>query len=95
MSTYIVVDVTIHDPDRYEDYKKMAAPTVTAYEGRYVARGGKTETLEGTWKPGRAVVLEFPNAERARAWWNSEEYRPAKELRQSIATTQMVLIEGL
>lgn len=95
MSAYIVVDVTIHDTERYEDYKKLAAPTVAAFDGRYVARGGKTETLEGSWEPGRAVVLEFPNAERARAWWSSEEYRPAKELRQSIATTQMVLIEGV
>jgi uncharacterized protein (DUF1330 family) len=51
-------------------------------------------TLEGTWRPERLVVLEFPSAERARAWWESPEYAPAKALRQSCATTDMVLIDG-
>jgi uncharacterized protein (DUF1330 family) len=95
MRAFIVVDVTVHDPVRYEDYKRMAGPTVSAFDGRYVVRGGKTETLEGDWHPGRAVVLEFPSTQRAKEWWSSEEYRPAKELRQSIATTQMVIFEGM
>jgi uncharacterized protein (DUF1330 family) len=60
-----------------------------------VVRGGKTETLEGTWAPRRLVILEFPTVERAREWWSSETYRPAKELRQSSARTEMVLAEGV
>ena len=95
MSTYLVLDITVHDPERYEVYKTMAAPTVPMFDGRYVVRGGKTKTMEGDWLPSRAVILEFPTTERAEAWWNSEEYREAKALRQSIATTQMVLMEGV
>jgi uncharacterized protein (DUF1330 family) len=51
--------------------------------------------LEGTWQPSRLVILEFPSAKDARAWWSSREYAEAKALRQVCARTQMVLLEGL
>jgi len=57
-------------------------------------RGGKSETLEGSWAPTRFAVLEFPSMERARAWWASPEYAPAKAMRQASAATEMLLIEG-
>jgi uncharacterized protein (DUF1330 family) len=89
------VQVNVGDPVAYEQYKQLAQDAVTAYGGRYIVRGGATTTLEGSWKPARLVVLEFPDAERARSWWHSPEYAPAKALRQSCAETEMVLIEGL
>ncbi len=95
MPAYVVVQITVRDPAAYARYKELAPPTIAAYDGRYVARGGSTETLEGTWRPTRLVILEFPTAERAREWWSSPEYAPAKELRQRSADTEMVLIEGL
>jgi uncharacterized protein (DUF1330 family) len=58
-------------------------------------RGGACETLEGSWRPKRFVILEFPTVERAREWWSSEEYRPAREIREASATTDMVLVEGV
>jgi uncharacterized protein (DUF1330 family) len=94
MPAYVVVDISIEDPTTYERYKTLAPPSIGQYEGRYLVRGGTTDTLEGSWQPQRLVVLEFPNAERARAWWNSPEYAEAKKLRQSCASTDMVLIEG-
>jgi uncharacterized protein (DUF1330 family) len=50
--------------------------------------------LEGDWSPRRLVILEFPDAQRARAWWDSESYREPKAMRQRTAYTRMVLIEG-
>ncbi len=94
MAAYVIVDIQITDPVRYEEYKKMAAPTVTAFGGKYVVRGGAAETLEGEWVPGRLVVLEFPTLERAREWWASEAYGPAKQLRQACAKTEMLLVQG-
>jgi len=94
MKAYVIVDVTIHDADAYEDYKKLTPASLAPYEGKFVVRGGKTQILEGDWKPQRIVVLEFPNADKAKAWWNSELYAPAKALRQATATTQMLLVEG-
>lgn len=95
MAAYVVVNVTIRDPLRYDEYRRMATPTVAAYEGRYVARGGAVDVREGDWTPSRLVILEFPSAERARAWWDSPEYAPAKALRQCCADTQLVITEGV
>jgi len=95
MAALVIVEIEITDPARYEEYKRLAAPTVEAHGGKYVARGGKVETLEGAWQPGRVVVLEFPSAQRARQWWGSEAYRPAKKLRQACARTEMILVEGV
>jgi uncharacterized protein (DUF1330 family) len=72
----------------------MAKPVVEAFGGKYLARAGRTETLEGGWAPTRLVVLEFPSVEQAHTWLNSEEYRPARELRHATANTRMVVIEG-
>jgi uncharacterized protein (DUF1330 family) len=95
MSAYVVVNIEVRDAATYERYKQLAPPSIAAYGGRYVARGGATEVLEGSWQPKRFVILEFPSAARARAWWSSPEYAEAKALRQTCATTDMVLVDGL
>jgi uncharacterized protein (DUF1330 family) len=95
MPAYIIVDIEVTDPVGYEEYKRLAHHTVLASGGRYIVRGGRAERLEGRWEPHRVVVLEFPDAERARAWWSSEEYRPAKALRAETAKTEMILVEGV
>jgi len=95
MPAYVIVNIMVRDPARYEEYKRLASPTVPAYGGRYVARGGPVEIREGAWSPARLVILEFPDLERARAWWSSPEYAPAKAVRQSCADTQLVITEGV
>ena len=94
MSVYVVVDIAIHDPVTYARYIEMAPPTIFQYGGRYAVRGATVTALEGSWKTARFVMLEFPTAERALAWWNSPEYAGPKALRQSCATTNMLLVEG-
>lgn len=95
MAAYIVVEVEVQDKDRYETYKRMVPPTLAPYGGRFLVRGGEAETLEGGWAPERLVILEFPSAERARAWWASAEYAEAKALRQATARTRMVVVAGV
>jgi uncharacterized protein (DUF1330 family) len=95
MPAYIIVDVKINNPGDYEEYKRLTPASIEAYQGSFIVRGGRTETLEGDWSPGRIVVVKFPDNERARQWWNSPEYAPAKLIRQGAATTQMILVEGV
>ena len=95
MPAYIIVEVDVHDPASYEDYKKLTPASLLPFNGKFVVRGGETETLEGEWKAKRIVVLEFPTKELAKQWWSSEEYAPAKALRQRTATTKMILVEGV
>jgi|SRR5260370_34837609 len=94
MAAYLIVEIEVSDPGKYERYKELAPPSIARYGGRYLARGGKTETLEGSWSPKRLVILEFPSMDNARAWWASKEYAEAKGLRQASAATEMVLLEG-
>jgi uncharacterized protein (DUF1330 family) len=94
MSAYIVVQIDVEDLETYERYKELAPPSIREYGGRYIVRAGATETLEGSWAPNRFVVLEFPTADAARAWWSSEAYADAKAMRQRSASTQMILVEG-
>ncbi len=94
MPAYIIVEVKINDPVQYEEYRKLTPISLAAYQGKFIVRGGKTETLEGSWDPQRIVVLEFPDAELAKKWWASEEYAPAKIIRQRTAETKMILVEG-
>ena len=95
MSAYVVLDITVNDPDRYEDYKKLAPPTIEAYGGKYLARGGQMEILEGDWQPNRVVILEFDSIEMAKNWINSSEYSEARALRHQTATSHAVVVEGL
>ena len=95
MPAYVVVNISVHEPEAYAQYRAMAPPTIAVYGGRYIARGGVTEVKEGDWRPERLVILEFPDVASAEAWWNSPEYAPAKALRQSCADAQLVITEGL
>ena len=94
MPAYVIVDVNITDPTRYEDYKKLTPGIVGSYGGKFIVRGGPTEVLEGDWKPGRVVVLEFPDMEKAKAWDYSSEYTEAKKIRFEASTGKMILVEG-
>jgi uncharacterized protein (DUF1330 family) len=94
VSAYVIVEIEVTDPVGYEEYKQQAAATVHKYGGKYIVRGGKTEVLEGGWKPKRIVVLEFPTIERAKEWLNCPEYAEPRNLRRKTAKTNMLVIEG-
>jgi uncharacterized protein (DUF1330 family) len=95
MAGYIIVDVQITDPEAYERYKAAVPSTLAAYGGKFLVRGGRAETLEGSWDPSRIVVLEFESLEKAKAWWSSQEYAAPKQLRQSASVTKMIVVEGI
>jgi len=91
---YVIVDIDVTDPDRYAAYRELAAPAVEAAGGRYLARGGATEVLEGDRVPHRIVVLEFPDMQAARAWYDSPAYRAARTVRDGAAVGSFIAVEG-
>ena len=95
MSAYVIVDIEISDPLGYDDYKKLAPGTIKLFGGKYLARGGPIETLEGDWKVNRLVILEFENTDKAKAWLNSPEYAPVRCLRHKYARSKMIVVEGI
>ena len=95
MAAYVIGEVDVMDPAAYEDYRKQVGAVITKYGGRFIARGGKVETLEGGWSPKRLVLLEFPSMEQALKWYRSPEYAPLIKLRQKTSRGKLVALEGL
>lgn len=95
MPAYVIVDINVTEPVGYEEYKKLATPTVAMYGGRYVVRGNPVEALEGDWTPKRLIILEFESVAQAKKWWSSQEYSKAKILRHATAKSQMIAVEGV
>jgi len=95
MVAYVIVDIEVSDTQAFEEYKRLAQLAVAAYGGRYRARGGHTESLEGSWHPQRLVILEFDSPARARQWYESSEYRAARDVRRQAASFRMLVTEGL
>ena len=94
MAAYVIADIEITDPHAYEEYRRRVPATIAQYGGRYVVRGGATEVLEGDWQPRRLVVIEFPSLAQARRWYDSEEYREPRAIRQRCSRGHAVLVEG-
>ena len=95
MAVYIVVNVDVQDAAAYEPYKAAVPAIIRKHGGEYLARGGAVEVLEGDWQPKRVAILKFPTRAAAHAFLGDPEYKPLKELRQRIAPTQMMCVEGL
>ena len=95
MTAYVILDIDVIDLEGYKEYVKIAPQAVKLHGGKYIARGGPNETLEGDWKANRLVILEFPSTESAKDWLNSFEYAPARALRHQYARTNMIVVEGL
>lgn len=94
MSAYVIVEIDVHDPSTYEQYKALTPATLAQYGGRFVVRGGTVNSLEGDPPAGRVVVLEFADSASAKRWWSSPEYEAAKVLRHQSATTRLFVVEG-
>jgi uncharacterized protein (DUF1330 family) len=94
MSAYIVANIEVSDPVRYDEYRALAAPAIEAYDGRFLVRGTDFEELEGEWPFSRLVIIEFPTRERALEWWHSPEYAAATEKRRGAADMIAVVMDG-
>jgi uncharacterized protein (DUF1330 family) len=94
MPAYVIFDIHVDDLDAYAPYREPAGASVAAHGGRYLARGGAHEVLEGDWDVDRLVVLEFPTMEQARAWYHSAEYQEVLPIRQAASRGRGVLVEG-
>ena len=90
---YWIAQVTVTDPETYEEYKAANAIAFAKFGGRFVVRGGAQVTKEGSTHP-RSVLIEFPNYETALACYDSPEYQTALAIRQGISQGNLVIIEG-
>jgi uncharacterized protein (DUF1330 family) len=95
MPAYVIADVEVTDPVGFEEYRSAVSPLIAAYGGSYVARGGAVDALEGDWAPKRLTILKFDSVAQAKAWYESPEYRPLRDLRKKTTKSKLLLVEGL
>ena len=95
MAAYLIAQVTIHDPEIYKQYVARSSAIIAQHGGRFVARGGASERLEGSMSARRVVIIEFPSMDAARNWYNSPAYQEAKAIRTPVSDADFVIVEGL
>lgn len=95
MTAYVIVRADVTDLDKWKEYAAAAGPTSASYGGKYIARGGAVEGLENFEDEGkRVVILEFPDMESARNWYNSPEYTAARKIRESAGKAHFMIVDG-
>ncbi len=94
MPAYVIAMMTVTNPEAYEGYRGLAGPAVAKHGGRFLARGGRHEVLEGSFPGSRVVVLEFESFEKARTFYDSPEYRAAREKRHGAAAFNLLVVDG-
>jgi uncharacterized protein (DUF1330 family) len=95
MAAYLISDITVRDRAAFEIYRTRAADAIHTYGGRYLARLGEVQLLEGSWNPNMIVIVEFPNLERARTWYRSTEYAFALEMHDKALSRNLILVDGV
>ena len=94
MNAYIIVEITVHDAERYKEYVNLAPDFVAKHQGKYIVRGGETETVEGDWRPQRLVVVEFPSKTHAHAFLQDPDYQSVAALRHAASDSNLLVVEG-
>ena len=92
---YVIAQINVTDPQTYQSYVAKVLPTVEAFGGRFIVRGGKAQSYEGTPTGNRHVVIEFPSYQAADKWYHSDAYAEAKALRQSASNSVQTIVEGV
>src|ERR1700731_3923823 len=95
MAAYLISDVSVKDAEAFQTYRTRAAVSIAKYGGCYLVRDGAIEPLEGNWTPRNIIVVEFPDLERARAWYRSPKYASALEFRDRALSRNLILVDGI
>lgn len=90
---YIIARVSVDDEEAYMRYAKGASGPMKTFGARILARGGRSEALDGEARQ-RNVILEFADYDTAKAYFNSPEYQEARKHRIGASTGEFVVVEG-
>ncbi|MCP3467568.1 MULTISPECIES: DUF1330 domain-containing protein [unclassified Bradyrhizobium] len=95
MAAYVISEVEVRDAASMEAYRTLAAQTIAQYGGRYLARGGAADVVEGGPPAETIIIVEFPSMARAREWYASAEYAEALKLRRTALERRLIFVEGV
>jgi uncharacterized protein (DUF1330 family) len=95
MTAYLMVQVTVSDEARYQQYREVVVPQIMKFGGKLVVRNGRVDVLEGDPDPRPMVVFEFPSLAAIHAWWDSPEYVPVKKIREGAGVVNVWAVPGV
>ncbi len=95
MAAYVIFDVDIRDPARYQEFMAGVKPALEAAGARYLARGGSHQVHEGDWQPRRIVILEFPTMAAWESFYQGPVYQGLKAVRDGCSSARLVSVEGV
>ena len=95
MSAYFVVELEITNSAAMEPYRAAVGATIGQYGGRFLARAGATELIEGGPEPKRIVILEFADKTAFKRWYDSPEYQKILPGRLGNSTGRAFIVEGV
>jgi uncharacterized protein (DUF1330 family) len=95
MSAYVISEIERADPGLMPSYRALAGPSIEKFGGRYVARGGQIDAIEGGWRPKGLVILEFPSIAKAREWYASPDYAEALAISRRALARRLIFVESL
>ena len=94
MSAYVVLQVNLKNKEGFKEYVEKVPEIIKKFNGKYLVRAGEFKTMEGKWDFTRNVILKFPSYDRAMEWYNSDEYKPIKQLRLDNTEGNLIIIIG-
>ena len=95
MSAYLLANITVNNPENYKEYVSKVKSVVEKFGGEYLVRGGEMNIIEGDWPNERNIVIKFPSREKAMELYNSEEYKPIRQIRHDNAVSNSVIVDGI
>lgn len=95
MPAYMIAQIKIDDADAFNEYRRLVVPTIARFDGKVLAADGPVDPLEGDRPHDSTVTIEFPTIDRAQAWYDSDVYAAAKDLRRRASRTNLVFVRGL
>ena len=95
MSAYLLANITVNNPENYKEYVEKVKSIVEKFDGEYLVRGGEMTVIEGDWPHKRNIVIKFPSHEKAMKWYNSEEYKPIRQIRHDNAVSNSIIVDGV
>jgi len=95
MTAYVIFDVEIRNPERYQDFMRQVKPALEAAGARYLARGGSHKVHEGDWSPRRIVLLAFPSIQAWEDFYNGPVYQGLKAIHDECSSARLVSVEEL
>ena len=94
-SGYVIAQLKITNPENYKEYKEKVTEVIKKFGGEYLARGGEHQVFEGEDNFPRIIILKFPSYKKALEWYNSEEYKPIKDIRLKNSIGSNIIVKGI